>query len=114
MSSESAPRVSVVMPCHNGGAHNTLPQSYKNWELHVVDDGSTDDSLQILEALACEDRRIRAQSQTRAGPSAARNRALHDAAGELVAFLDADDTWHLDFLKKMTGALLTPAKFIAT
>ena len=66
-------------------------QNHARWEAVVVDDGSTDQSLEVARALAQRDSRILVIAQANAGPSAARNRGLLECRGELVQFLDADD-----------------------
>lgn len=106
---ELPPDVSIVMPCHNAAAHlaisvgSVLGQTYDNWELIAVDDGSSDGTLAWLQAQT--DTRIRVFTQTNQGVSAARNAGLAVAHGRYVAFLDADDTWAPIFLEKMQGAL---------
>jgi GT2 family glycosyltransferase len=103
--------VSVIMPCYNAASHlpasveSVQAQTHTNWELVIVDDGSTDDSWQVLQNLAHADSRIRIFQQPNAGAAAARNRALREARGANTAFLDADDTWHAEFLHTMTAAL---------
>lgn len=104
------PRVSVVMPCYNAAAHlaasvgSVLAQSLEDWELVAVDDGSRDGTWDALTGFG--DARIRPFRQANnAGVSSARNVGLEHARGEFVAFLDADDTWHTDFLVRMHGAL---------
>lgn len=103
------PRISVVMPCYNGEWHvensiaSVLAQSFSDWELIVVDDGSTDASAERIARFA--DARIRLFRQANAGVSAARNRALAEVKSDLVAFLDADDSWEPDFLAQMHAAL---------
>lgn len=95
----SAPRVSVVMAAFNAAA--TLPetlagieaQGYGDFELIVVDDGSSDATPQVLERHAAASSRLRWERQANAGVAAARTRALALARGELVAFVDADDLW---------------------
>jgi glycosyltransferase involved in cell wall biosynthesis len=88
-----SPRVSVVMPAYNadvsiGGAISTvLGQTYRDFELVVVDDGSTDGTGQIAGAFPA----VRVIRQENAGVAAARNRGISAARGELIAFCDADD-----------------------
>jgi glycosyltransferase involved in cell wall biosynthesis len=89
--------VSVVIPTYNYGHYvaeaveSVLAQTYKNIEIIVVDDGSTDDTEDRLEAYRDRIRYIRQQNQ---GCSMARNSGIHAAKGEWIAFLDADDIWH--------------------
>jgi len=103
------PKVSIIMPCYNAAAHlpksvgSVLAQTFTDWELIAVDDGSSDGTLDWLQARA--DPRLRIQTQTNQGVSAARNAALELARGEYVAFLDADDTWAPTFLEKQIAAL---------
>lgn len=97
------------MPCYNVAPHllrsvgSLLGQSFDDWELIAVDDGSTDDTLEWLQAQ--RDPRIRVLSQPNRGVSAARNAGLAVAKGEFLAFLDADDNWTSEFLREMTQAL---------
>jgi glycosyltransferase involved in cell wall biosynthesis len=90
------PRVSVILPTCNrawivGQAiDSVLDQDYGNMELIVVDDGSTDDTLQLLAAYG---ERLRVIRQANRGVSAARNAGIRTAGGALVALLDSDDTW---------------------
>lgn len=103
------PAVSVIMPCFNGGERlresvgSVQRQTSGDWELFVVDDGSTDGSWEILESI--QDDRIRRIRQANGGPSAARNRGLAEARGRFIAFLDADDSWDPSFLATMVEAL---------
>ena len=100
--------VSVVMPCHNArpfvreAIDCVLGQSYSQVELIAVDDGSTDDTRDILREYGT---RIRLLEQRNQGPYPARNLGLQHATGEFVAFLDADDYWTPDFLQKMLATL---------
>lgn len=106
------PHISIIMPCYNAAAY--LPQSVGSvfaqtrgdWELVIVDDGSTDASWQEMQRLAAADPRIRVLRQPNTGAAAARNRALLDAHGAYASFLDADDTWHPEFLEVMEAALV--------
>ena len=104
------PLVSVVMPTFDraeiiGDAiASVLQQHYGNWELLVCDDGSTDDTKQVV--LGVGDERIRYLQLPKAGAAAARNAGLAQARGELIAYLDTDNHWHPGFLAVMVDALL--------
>lgn len=94
--------ISVVIPLYNKEkqiAHtlrSVLNQILQNFEVVIVDDGSTDGSVAEVEKF--EDSRIRLIHQQNAGVSAARNRGIEEAKGELIAFLDADDEWKSEYL----------------
>ncbi len=98
MNSGSAPRVSVTMPVFNGEAYVTeavnsvLAQTFRDFELVAVNDGSTDSTPDILASLASQDKRIRVfHHQPNKGIVAARNKALEMARGKYIAVMDADD-----------------------
>lgn len=88
--------VSVIIPTYNSinTINETLQsvrnQTYRNYEIVVVDDGSTDDTVELLRTF--DD--IILVTQTNQGVSAARNRGVKEAKGDLIAFLDSDDLWH--------------------
>ena len=91
-------KVSIITPCHNGAKpigeaiESVLGQSYANWEMIIVDDCSTDDSVSVVKAFA--DPRIRLlQNETNPGPGGTRNVGIRAASGRFLAFLDADDAW---------------------
>ena len=104
--------ISVVMPCYNAAPYVdeaiqcVLQQRYRQIELIVVDDGSTDGSNAIIERLAAGDpERIIVLHQSNSGPYAARNHGLAHARGNFVAFLDADDYWHPEALSQLHAAM---------
>ena len=96
------PLVSVVIPAYNGGKtlrkclESVLAQSYRQLQVVVVDDGSTDCTAQVLDDCAAKDPRIIAIHQKNAGVSAARNAAIAQCTGEYVQFVDCDDTLPVD------------------
>jgi glycosyltransferase involved in cell wall biosynthesis len=105
-----APRVSVVIPAHN--AAGTLPatissvlaQTWQEFEIVVVDDGSIDDTETALRRLT-SDSRILYVRQEQLGPAAARNLGIERARGAYVAFLDSDDLWLPQYLQTMVDVL---------
>ena len=97
------PEVSVVIPTYNrarflvGAVQSVLEQTFADFELLVVDDGSTDGTRQVLEKFA---EKIRYIYQDNSGVSAARNAGISAARGKWVAFLDSDDEWKPDYLAR--------------
>lgn len=93
----SSPVVSIVMPVHNaentleGTLHSVLAQTMKQYELILVDDGSTDRTASIAEKYRKRDSRITVLSTKNTGPARARNQGLAHACGQYVFFMDADD-----------------------
>ena len=94
------PLVSIVIPVYNveNFVKDTLSsvcnQTYKNIEIICVDDGSTDNSLSVLNFYSEKDKRIKVLSQSNSGVSAARNNGIRAAEGEYICFLDSDDFMH--------------------
>ena len=90
------PLVSVILPTYNRkwilkeAIDSVLAQDYEDFELIVVDDGSTDNTCEILDTYGQD---IIVLRQANKGVSAARNRGIAEAGGQLVAFLDSDDLW---------------------
>lgn len=98
-------RISIIMPAFDREAYvaeaidSVLAQTYEDWELIVVDDGSTDETLSIATTYAHgHPRKIRVLSRAHGGVVAARNAGIEVAEGGFVAFLDSDDTWEPDKL----------------
>ncbi|MFF3910133.1 glycosyltransferase family 2 protein [Streptomyces sp. NPDC001848] len=109
----SDPVVSVVIPCHDYARYlpeavsSVLAQTYRDWELVIVDDGSTDDTAEVAQGLIARhpDRRIRLLRQANAGVSAARNTGIEAAAGRYILPLDADDVIAPTMLEKTVAVL---------
>lgn len=98
--------VSIITPIYNGERYigetieSVLKQSYGNWEMLIVDDGSIDHSFEIARNFENNDSRIHVFHQENKGSAAARNYGIRNAKGKVIALLDADDLWEPDFLEK--------------
>ncbi len=96
------PEVSIVVPLYNKEKHigetlrSVLCQTFDDFEIIIVNDGSTDNSMDVVSGFS--DSRLRAFNQQNSGVSAARNRGILEARSGLIAFLDADDQWKPEFL----------------
>lgn len=126
MMQEKQPLVSVIMPVYNAEKYlseaieSVISQSYSNWELLIVDDGSTDRSLEIINKYVKKDERIQLiQNQTsKHGPGSARNCGMDQIHGKYTYFMDADDWVEKDLLQdtvalaEETGADLVPFGFV--
>lgn len=106
--SNRLPLISIVMPCFNSAQfvadaiNSVTNQSYKNWELIVVDDNSTDDTVRVVSAFEKKNRKIKLiKCSSNGGTAGARNNALDIASGDFIAFLDSDDLWDQNFLEEM-------------
>lgn len=98
--------VSIIMPSYNTAQYieqtikSVIAQTYKNWELIIVDDCSNDNTDEVVEKLLI-DRRIRyLKNEKNSGAAVSRNRALREAKGKWIAFLDSDDLWMPEKLEK--------------
>lgn len=105
--------VSVIVPVYNNEAYvekcirSIMQQSYSNLEILVINDGSKDHSLEILNKLAREDKRIKLFNQENSGVSAARNKGLDHATGEFVTFVDGDDYIDIKYISDFYDKMVT-------
>jgi glycosyltransferase involved in cell wall biosynthesis len=106
----TALRTTAVLPVFNGAPYvdgaidSILAQTHKPDEIFIVDDGSTDESAEVIASIVARVKGIKVSviTQENAGQSSARNAAVGRASGELIAFLDQDDRWHPDHLAVLT------------
>ena len=102
-------KISIVMPIYNAekrlekSLDSILRQTYANFELILINDGSTDQSLQICEIYAQKHKEIILKTIENSGPGAARNVGLNSVTGDYISFVDADDYLEADFLEKLVG-----------
>lgn len=107
------PLVSILMATYNRAEllpralESVLLQSWHNWELLIVDDGSTDGSAALLTEFTGIDGRIRVLRQENAGPALSRNLALRESCGDLVTVLDSDDAYDVDHLSLRVNFMRT-------
>lgn len=98
--------VSIIMPSYNttsfieNSIQSVLDQSYENWELIIVDDCSTDNTDEVLAPFLKDSRIKYLKNEKNSGAAVSRNRALREAKGRWIAFLDSDDLWYPDKLEK--------------
>ena len=109
--------ISVIIPTFNRkqllleAVESVRRQSFRDWELLVVDDGSTDGTDQVIESLISDG--IRCIRQEHSGVSAARNRGIRAARNDWIAFLDSDDYWHKQKLQQQFEALEANPEYLA-
>jgi len=107
----TAPRVTVITPAYNSAAYlaetiaSVLSQTFRDLELIVIDDGSTDDTTAVARRFARRDQRVRIFEQPNRGAAAARNVALREGRGEFYALIDSDDVWMPHFLSDQLAIL---------
>lgn len=99
--------ISVVMPTFNralflgDAVQSVLSQDYRDWELMIIDDGSTDDTANAVQPFL-SDRRVKYFQRPRSGVSSARNFGLANARGSVIAYLDTDNLWYPGYLKTLS------------
>ncbi|MCK5306495.1 MAG: glycosyltransferase [Candidatus Omnitrophica bacterium] len=102
--------VSIIIPTYNRAriikraVKSVLEQTYTNFELIIIDDGSTDNTAEIINSYK-DERVIYIKNNKNSGQTIARNIGLKKAKGEYIAFLDSDDEWHIDYLEKQVAVL---------
>lgn len=109
---KNRPLVSIIIPCYNTEEFiertikSVLNQSYQNFEIIIVDDGSTDNTPKIIQRYASNDKRIKYFSISHTGrPSVPRNYGVSKSSGKYIAFLDSDDLWTREKLKYQVNYL---------
>lgn len=112
MTLKSTELVSIITPSYGSAnfiiqtIESVLVQTYPYWEMIIVDDKSPDNSNEIIESYIQNDDRIKLiKLEKNSGPAIARNRAIEEAKGRYIAFLDADDLWHPNKLEKQLNFL---------
>jgi len=105
--------VSIITPSYNSSKYiyeaiqSVMSQTYVNWEMILVDDHSTDNSVEIIERIASGNPKIRLiKLKNNVGSAQSRNVALEVVSGRFIAFLDSDDVWHSDKLEKQVEFML--------
>lgn len=106
------PLVSIIMPCYNAqdyieeAIRSVIQQHYKNWELIIINDRSSDNSQEIIERYQAKNIRIISlQNSNNIGAAQSRNRGVVLARGEYIAFLDSDDVWLEEKLSKQVALM---------
>jgi len=103
--------VSIITPVYNAQRfipetiETVLAQTYVNWEMLIIDDGSKDDSAKVISEYVQRDNRIKLFSQQNGGSAAARNNGIRRANGQYIALLDADDLWEPTFLERQLALM---------
>lgn len=98
--------VSIIMPSYNTGRYikdsieSIISQTYTNWELLIVDDCSSDNTDEIIKSYLTDQRIKYIKNEKNSGAAVSRNRALREAKGRWIAFLDSDDIWHTEKIER--------------
>ena len=106
-------KVSVIMPAYNAAKYiaesieSVVRQTYTNWELIIVDDGSSDNTASVVKSFVSHDSRIKYVWQENGKQGKARNTAIANSKGEYLAFLDADDIWLPEKLQKQLQSIIS-------
>lgn len=114
--------VSIILPTYNASEFirsticSILRQTYKNFELIIVDDCSCDDTFDLVKKIAEEDVRVSIDrlSKNSGGPATPRNKAMAKANGDFIAFVDSDDIWHPEHLERAVNVLQNGVWFVSS
>ncbi|MBU4537119.1 MAG: glycosyltransferase [Weeksellaceae bacterium] len=107
----SQPLVSVIVPCYNVEKYveacvdSVIKQDYQQWECILINDGSSDNTLEIIRSLEARDRRFQVFTQENAGLSATRNRGIENSLGAFLFFLDSDDILSTDAISTLVSSV---------
>ncbi|MGM0883313.1 MAG: glycosyltransferase family 2 protein [Bacillota bacterium] len=106
------PDITIIIPVYNRennitlALNSLLKQTYKNFEVIIIDDGSTDNSHETIKRYTSVDSRFKYYFQYNSGVSAARNKGIREATGKYITFLDSDDYYEHTFLEKMNHRIM--------
>lgn len=116
---KTTPLISVIIPVYNGANYietcfqSIIAQTYQNLEIIIINDGSHDNSKDVCDHYALQDRRIKVFHQKNRGLSAVRNRGIREASGDFIGFVDSDDYIHPDMYKILMNNLLKSDAVVA-
>ena len=103
--------VTIITPIYNGERYisetieSVLLQSYPNWEMIIINDGSTDNSASVVNSYVVKDPRIKLLTQINSGSAVARNNSIRNANGRFIALLDSDDLWDPIFIESQLSLM---------
>lgn len=112
-------KVTIIIPVHNAERYidncinSVIAQDYPNWELILVDDGSSDHSVEICDNYSNLDKRVKVKHQKNGGVSSARNAGLEMASGEWITFVDADDSIKINYLSSFISKINEKVDYIS-
>jgi len=113
MMAKKKPKITLIIPVYNGQKkierclESLLGQTYKNIEIIVVNNGSTDNTEKIIREFMKEDKKIKLIQQPKQGPGPAKNVAAKQAKGDVLVFIDSDEYLHRDYIEKLTKPIIS-------
>lgn len=114
----NSPKISIIVPVYNveqyleNCINSVLNQSFRNFQLILVDDGSKDSSGEICDRFVQKDSRVKVIHKSNAGVSAARNAGIDIATGQFICFIDSDDWIESEYLQKIVDEIYLLAELI--